>query len=210
MDKKEVKKEESVNYYDLKTEHVDELVAALKEESEPITPAGHKAYKVNSKDQPDPYKIDKLAKIPSWIKACFIKFWVAGAICYFFLFSFVLSSFAQLDKLVFTGVMLGVIFDMVVNPAMLYFESDKKEFHPYILLPFSAKKIWTLLINIPIGILTVWIINLGYSVIIPNNNLIKGVEPISFGLMYLAIDMFFVSIKNLLILVNKKMRENIQ
>ena len=38
-----------------------------------------------------------------------------------------------IDKIVFTGIGLGVIFDLIVNPAMLYFESDKKEFHPYIL-----------------------------------------------------------------------------
>ena len=200
MKKTDLKKEESVNYYDLKTEHVDELVKALNEESTPVTPSLHKQYKQNkAPDQPDPYKIDKLAMIPAWVKASFIKFWVAGAICYFFLFSFLLSSFATLDKIVFTGIALGIIFDLIVNPTMLYFESDKKEYHPYILLPYSAKKVWTLLINIPIGILEVWLINLGYGILIPNISIIKGVEPISFGLMYCLIDMAIVFIKNLFI-----------
>ena len=185
MKKTDLKKEESVKYYDLKTEHVDDLVKALNEESETMTPSTHKQYKMNkAPDQPDPYKIDKLAMIPAWVKAAFIKFWVAGAICYFFLFSFLMNSFATLDKIVFTGIGLGVIFDLIVNPSMLYFESDKKEFHPYILLPYSAKKVWTLLINIPVGVLEVWLINKGYSIIIPNSNIIKGVEPITFGLMF--------------------------
>lgn len=211
MKKTDLKKDESVNYYDLKTEHVDELVKALNEESTPVTPSLHKQYNKNkAPDQPDPYKIDKLAMIPAWVKASFIKFWVAGAICYFFLFSFLLSNMAALDKIVFTGVMIGIIFDLLVNPAMLYFESEKLEYHPYILLPYSAKKIWTLLINIPVGILTVWLINLGYSVLIPNISIIKGVEPITFGLMYLIIDMTFVSIKNLIIKTFLKMKNKIE
>ena len=211
MKKTDLNKEESVKYYDLKTEHVDELVKALKEESPKETPSLHKQYTKNkAPDQPDPYKIDKLAMIPAWVKAAFIKFWVAGAICYFFLFSFLLSSFAALDKIVFTGIILGIIFDLIVNPMMLYFESEKLEYHPYILLPYSAKKLWTLLINVPVGILIVWLINLGYSILIPNIGIINGVEPISFGLMYLIIDMAIVSIRNLIIKTFLKMKNKIE
>ena len=183
----------------------------MKEDSPKETPSLHKQYNKNkAPDQPDPYKIDKLAMIPAWAKAAFIKFWVAGAICYFFLFSFLLSSFATLDKIVFTGIMLVIIFDLIVNPMMLYFESEKLEYHPYILLPYSAKKVWTLLINIPVGILIVWLINVGYSILVPNIGIIKGVEPISFGLMYLIIDMVIVSIKNIIIKTFLKMKNKIE
>ena len=213
--KKEVsKQEEQINYYDLKTEAVQDLVSALNEEVVEETPSVHRKYvKSKKEDQPDPYKIDKLAMIPTWIKASFIKFWVAGAICYFFIWGLGVYLTDILDVLFVTGLFTGVIMDLLVNPAMLYFESDKKEYHKYILVPVPGKKLWSLLINIPVSFLEIGLIFLIYSNInilivnirnLPAGSTPLGVEPLLFGLFYLLIDMAIVSIKNLFVKVYRK------
>ena len=126
--KKEVSnQEENINYYDLKTEAVKDLVSALNEEVQEETPSIHKKYIRNKNEkQPDPYKLDKLALIPTWIKAFFIKFWVAGAICYFFIWGLGVYITDILDTLFVTAIATGIIMDLLVNPAMICFESDKK------------------------------------------------------------------------------------
>ena len=127
MKKEDVSRpEENTNYYDLKTDAVNSLVDALNEEPKEETLSVHKKYiKNKEKDQPNPYKLDKLALIPTWIKAFFIKFWVAGAICYFFIWGLGIYIQATLDMLFVTAFSTGIIVDLLVTPAMLYFESDK-------------------------------------------------------------------------------------
>lgn len=202
--------EDTTNYYDLKTDAVNDLIKALNEEPKEETPSVHKKY-ISNNDKPDPYKIDKLAMIPTWIKAFFIKFWVAGAICYFFLWG--IGNIDILDKLFIAAIATGIIMDLLVNPAMLYFESEKKEYNPYILVPVPAKKIWSLLINIPISFIQIgiifWIYTTINSIIInikhlPSNSVPLTVEPLLFGLFYLIIDMICVVIKNLIIKIYKK------
>lgn len=217
MKKEDVSRpEENTNYYDLKTDAVNSLVDALNEEPKEETISVHKKYIQNKeKEQPNPYKLDKLALIPTWIKAFFIKFWVAGAICYFFIWGLGIYIQATLDMLFVTAFATGIIVDLLVTPAMLYFESDKKEWHPYILVPVPGKKLWSLLINIPVAFLEVGVIFLIYSEInillvdiknLPSGSTPLAVEPLLFGLLYLIIDIIIISIKNLFIKVIKKIK----
>lgn len=211
-----VDKENPVNYYDLKTDAVEDLVSALNEDVVEETPSVHKKYvREKEEGQPDPYKLDKLAMIPTWIKALFVKFWVAGAICYFFIWGLGIQVNSPLDQVFLTGIATGVIVDLFVNTAFLYFESDKKEYHPYILVPVPAKKIWSLLINIPIAILEIYLIMLFYSTVniiikdiknLPEGTTTLNVEPILFGLLFVLVDMIILSIKNVSIRVYKKLK----
>lgn len=213
MNEKDLKgKEEPINNYDLKTSAVEDLLSAFQEEEN--NNSVHKKYTPKKEEQKfNPYKIDKLAKIPTWIKVFFVKFWIAGAICYFCLWGLGAQVYDILDRLVLTAVITGVIVDFMVNPAFLYFESDKKEFHKYMLIPVSAKKLWSLPINIIVSIVEVliifWIyssINILYNNIYnkPDDYIFLGVEPILYGLLFLLIDMGIISIKNLLVKVIKK------
>lgn len=203
-------KEEVVNSYDLKQEAVDELLSAFKEEEEINNSSVHKKY-VPIKDNEynaNPYKIDKLAKIPTWIKVFFIKFWVGGAICYFCLWGLGAQVYDILDRLFVTAIITGVVVDLMVNPAFLYFESDKKEFHKYMLIPVPAKKLWSLPINILVSVIEILIIfgiytsiNILYNSINnkPEDFVFLGVEPLLYGLLFLIIDMLIISIKNLIV-----------
>ncbi|HHX80318.1 MAG TPA: hypothetical protein GX692_04550 [Acholeplasmataceae bacterium] len=197
------------NHYKLKSKAVDELVEALKQEP-------NAEVKTDSPKPPqDPYKIDRLAKIPTFVKALFAKYWVAGAICYFGLWGLGLFL-SDLDAVLFLGLFTGVITDLFVNTAFLYFESDKKEFHKYMMLPVASKKLWTLFVNVIYGILVTIAVAQIYIQIniiaikvkdLPKGTITLGVEPLLYGLFFLLVDMFFISIKNLIVMIIKRRNE---
>lgn len=200
-------KENNVSeYYNLKQKAVDDLVSALQE---PVTPEEPPRNQKN-KEKPaiDPYKIDKLSKIPTWIKAVFVKYWTAGAICFFFFWG--LGYYiTNMENLIFiTSIATGLITDFLVTPAFLYFESDKKEYHRYLLVPVSGKKIWSLFINIPVALIEVYGVVMIYAIInqiyVNSNNLAEGyiflgVEPLLYGVFFVAIDFLLLFFKNMLI-----------
>jgi hypothetical protein len=72
---------------------------------------------------------------------------------------------------------------------------------------FPKRKLWTFFANIVystiILFIVVWIysiINIAYNAIMGTTNQIGlGVEPVFFGLLYMAVDMLFVGMKNLFI-----------
>lgn len=223
--KKKNDKESTIeNYYDLKVDKVDELVAALKgdkhsEEREQIsmkisdcTGEEEKKSKKHEKEF-DPYKVDKLSRVPAWLKAIFIKFWFAGAVCYFIMMGTGLQDF---DAIIVTGVVLGVIVDVLVNPCFGYMQSDRREFDKYIMLPFPFKKYWTFFVNIIYYVAILFLVNYCYlginlmcnAIAGTEMNYYVGVEPLLFGVLTTIVDMFFIGIKDLIVyLVKRKKRD---
>lgn len=217
--KKKQNKETTIgNYYDLKTKEMDDLVAALKGEdvSDRETPSYNIADAVGKdgldpKDknkQFDPYKIDKMSRIPTWVKACFAKFWAAGVVCYLFLWGLqgVITSDTFALALI-DGVMMGVVTDIFVNSAFQHFQSSEREYDAYMMFPFPFKMYWTFFANIAyyvfINILIFVIANLIGNYVYSG----FGLGPILFGLFNLVIDMAFISIKNLIVHLVKKRKQ---
>lgn len=233
--KKKNNKETTIeNYYDLKVDKVDELVEALKngesDDAEPISYnieecIGKEAasqgtkdeYKKKSGKEFNPYKLDKLSRVPTWIKAIFIKWWFAG--CVYYLIGMGLGSIIvnNENRMLLTGVTLGIVVDVLVNPALRYFQSSEKEFDNYIMFPFPFKKYWTFLTNIlyyivvAIGVLYLYV---GLNLIIDairggvSGNINVGVEPLLYGTFCVIVDMAFIGIKDLIVfLVKRKKRK---
>lgn len=231
-DKKKQFKEITIeNYYDLKQESIDDLVAALregedskdKEESKPplttniaeITGEEQTAKAGSKKAEFDPYRRDKLAFLPVWLKAIFIKWWFAGAVCFFIMWGIGLQDE---DAILLVGIVLGIVVDVLVNPIFRMMESDRKEYNAYIMFPFPFKKYWTFFTNIIYYVAVVFVVNFGYLGVNQLVNLIKqtsgiyyvGVEPLLFGTFSLAADMAFIGIKDLIVFLvkrNKKKKE---
>jgi hypothetical protein len=189
------------NYYDLKQEAVNDLVNALNEPNPQET-------KETKKPPMNPYKYDKIARIPTWIKAVFIKFWVAGAICFFFYVGLGYYVDSMENLILITALATGLIMDLLVTPAFLYFESDKKEYHKYLMVPVSAKKIWSLLINIPIAFIEVYGVVMIYAIIneayinshnVEEGYIALGVEPLLYGVFFVIIDLILLFFKNMIV-----------
>lgn len=212
------------NYYDLKKDSIDELVAALKsdtpDESKPITTniaeiTGEEEKLGGSKKSKefDPYKRDKLQFLPTWLKAIAIKWWSAGAICFFILWG---TGLKDLDAILVVGAVWGVVVDLLVNSVFRLMESDKKEYNIYMMFPFPLKAFWTFFTNIIYYIVVALVVNYCYLGVNELINFIKGtsglyyigVEPLLFGVFCTIADMAFIGIKDLIVyLVKRKKRK---
>lgn len=194
------------DFYDLKVDKVDELVAALKGETtsfqEDVNYAMNASMGVydpqnvkrSGKDKEfDPYKNDFLGKIPTWLKAIFIKFWFAGMVCYFTMMGLMLQS--ALDQTVLTGVVLGLVTELFVNSIFRFMESDKREYNAYMMFPFPFKAYWTFFTNILYYVLVGFAVAFIYNSLVANA-IVPGVEPLLFGVITVAVDMLFIGAKD--------------
>lgn len=216
------------NYYDLRADKVDELVAALKgetpEDAEPVpyevdacmgsdaqsAPQPEVEAKGKKKEETfDPYKIDKFSRVPAWLKAFFIKFWFAGAVCYFVNMGLGTYVTAAVDLMVIDGVLLGVLTDCMVNPIFRMLESDKKEYNNFMMFPFPFKKYWTFLTNIIYYVALFFGVMFAYNGLnqlakLINSNWYVAVEPIFFGIIVLIADMALIGVKDLIVYLVKR------
>lgn len=231
--KKKIKETTIQDYYDLKIDKIDELVSALKgEESEEeismniadCTGIENSSSKERYREF-DPYKVDRLSRIPTFIKALFIKWWFAGAVCYFVVMglgSYILGDLtggtpvgANLDLLVLTGLALGLITDVLVNPLFRYMETDRKEYNNYMMFPFPFKAFWTFFTNLIYYIIVMVCVSYCYFGL---NEFIKllingaadsiplGVEPLLFAVIAVLVDMAFIGIKDGVVSLIKRLK----
>ncbi len=186
-----VEKETIENYYDLKTDAVDRLVNAEK-----------KTYKKTKTDPGKEYRSSWIDKIPTWILALFVKFWFAGAVCFFIFWGLGLYISDLLDMIVVLGIVLGMVTDLLVNNVFRFFETYKGQNSKWMMFP--QKKYWTFLTNIPYAMLVLFCVIEIYEAINGIANalggttgiIVLGVEPVMFGLFYMMVDMCFITIKN--------------
>ena len=185
------KKPAAENYYDLKTDAVERLANADK-----------KTYEEAKTDPGRQYRSSAIDRIPSWIKALFIKFWFNGAVCFFIFWGLGLYVKDMLDMIVIMAVVLGVITDVLVNNAFRFFETYKGQNSKWMMFP--QKKYWTFLANIPYAFVVllgvIWIyqfINTAANAINGTvDTIYLGVEPLLFGIFYMAVDMILITMKN--------------
>ncbi len=181
------------NYYELKTDAVNRLVNADKLPRPDVkTDPGREFRSKNFLD-----------KIPGWVKALFIKFWFNGAACFFIFWGLGMFIPDILDMLVVFGVVLGLITDIFVNNIFRFIENYPGENKKWMLIP--KKSNWTVFVNILYSIVVLFCVFYLYNfinyVIIQDmgGDTMLGVEPIAFGLLYLGVDMCFISVKNLVV-----------
>lgn len=180
---------------DLKTDVVEKLVTA--DESN-VPEVGAEEIKK--------YSSGGLAKIPSWIKALFLKFWFDGAMCFFFLWGLgnVLKGW---DIILVLALASGIVTDLLLNNIFRFISPTDHGYDKWMIFP--QKKYWTLFANIAYSSVVVLLVVYTYNGI---NIAINGpdsdkvaiaVEPFLYGLMYLIYDLMFIGFKNLLIKIIK-------
>lgn len=217
------------DFYDLKTKEMDELVAALKgdgktdDSAEPlpsmnIAEVTGEITKDNKKGKKkfDPYKRDKLSRIPYWIRALFIKFWFFGAVCYFALMGLgtlftsedgSIRLLQDVQLYILCGAIMGVFVDCFVNPIFRMMESDEREYDNFMMFPFPFKQFWTFFANIVYYLIVTLCVGCIYWFIDLYIARFTGVEPLLFGVFCLIVDMAFIGVKDLVVfLIRRAMR----
>ena len=188
----------AADYYKLKTDAVDRLVHA--ENAPKVSEAEIKKFTSKGK-----------FSIPGWLKILFIKFWFAGAVCYFFFWG--LGVYIQgADLMAVLAIGLGVVTDVLTNKALRHFEPTEREYDKWMMV--TVRKFWSLFLNVVYAglilfcvIKTYYVINVAIGVSANPDSSEKasmlGVEPILFGLFYLGFDMLFITMKNTMVKIIK-------
>ena len=156
--------------------------------------------------QPDPYKIDRLAKIPPSVKAVFIKWWFAGAVYYFVGMGIqALDTANQFDLILVLGIVLGMVNDLLVNNIFRYMRTDKAIYDPYMMFP--QKKFYTFFCNILYYTLISAAVAYLYNAInlaaqaaglVGEDKVWLTAEPVLYGVFILLLDMALLGIKALI------------
>ena len=195
MAEKKQKKEDrsAASHYNLKTDAVERLV--------------------NAKDAPEvsekeirKYTSRRKFHIPMWLKIVLVKFWFAGAVCYFFLWG--LGIYLQgLDLMVVLAIGLGLVTDLMVNRFLWNFETEKGENDKWMMV--TVRKYWSVFLNVIYSGILLYCVFQTYYVanvfmgVDPNVDSTQaesmlGVEPILFGLLYMGFDILFIFVKRVL------------
>lgn len=173
------KREPSSDYYRLKTQAVDDLVSARKGNVPEVSEAELRRYVRKSR-----------YRIPMWLKVLFVKFWFAGAVCYFCIWGLGLYIGDSLDLLAATSVIMGFVTDILTNNLLRFMEETPGENAKWMVI--GKKRYVSLILNVVYAAVLMFCVAMIYSLIG------TGIEPLFFGLLYLGCDMVFVGIKRFL------------
>ena len=200
LTKPEIEKE--TDYYDLKKDAVRDLVEANEENSPVVSQEELRKYTSGSK-----------FNIPYWVKMLGIKFWFAGAVCFFFIWGLSIYVADVFDLLLITAITMGMVTDLLTNPAIRFFEKVKGENERWIMV--NKKGYFSFILNILYAIVIVFFVYTFYFMINAAfasasgqaDKVILGVEPILFGLFYLGFDLMFIAMKNYIRSIIAKAKE---
>ena len=151
----------------------------------------------------DPYEIDKLSKIKPKYKIGFLKFWAAGAVCFFIAIPLGPYLADVLDLIVALGLVLGIVIEYIVNNVIRWMNNENQPTLSFCL--YEKKNLSSLFINIAYGLAMVFLIYFTYAGLGSLIEIFKldlfsdfdfGVEPVLFGLLFLLYDGIVIYIKN--------------
>lgn len=187
-------KREAKNPYKLNTDAVDRLVNADKKKYPKLT---------IENDPRKKYTNSFIDRIPSWVKALFIKFWFNGAVCFFIFWGLGLFIPNMENMIIVLALAMGAITDILVNGIFRFFATTEGANDKWMMFP--KKKYVNLFLNMIYAFLVLLVVIGVYNVInVALNALLGtelvvylGVEPIMFGLFYMAIDLALIGAKNL-------------
>lgn len=181
----------AAEYYKLHTRAVDDLVNADESNSPQV-----------SAEELAKYSHRRIS-LADWLKVLLIKFWFNGAVCFFFFWG--LGNYLRdlLDQLFVLGIAMGVLTDLMVNNILRFYAKTPGENDRWMMFP--KKGFASFPLNILYAFVVLFFVYTVYNVI--NLVIIRftgaadsvplGVEPILFGLFYLAVDLLFLSLKDL-------------
>ncbi len=178
------------DYYKLNTKAIEDLVTADESNSPEVTPEDLKKYSSPGK-----------FRFPEWAKAVFIKFWFAGAVC-FFVFWGLGTYIAGIDMLFVFGLALGMVTDLLTNNVFRFYEKKPGLNDRWMMCP--KKNFANFFFNIIYAFVLLALVYFLYNIInvaiiaisgADENSVPLGVEPVLFGVFYMGFDMLLLGMK---------------
>lgn len=165
--------------YDLNSEAVDTLANADKEEIPQY-----------SEEELSKYRKKKF-QIPNWLKVIFVKFWFAGAVCFFIIMG--TGGGHWLDMYVALSIVMGMVTDLLTNNVVRFIEPYEGANNKYLLVTHRGMVGFGL--NLMLGFVTMAGVMFCYFLI--NTVISVGVEALLFGLLSMGVEMLLIGIKRL-------------
>ncbi len=185
-------KRAAADYYRLNTQAVDDLVNANEENSPPV-----------SEEELRKYQSGPKFKLSDTLKALLIKFWFAGAVCFFFMWGLGFYLQNQIDQIFLVSVAWGAITDLLTNNVFRFLEKTPGASNRHLMV--TKEGIPGLLLNLLYGFLVMFCVvttyhgvNVALMFITGAEGMVLGVEPILFGLFTTAWDTLFIKMKTTL------------
>lgn len=177
-------------YYKLNTRAVEDLVNADESNSPQVSEEELRAYRSGPR-----------RRIPGWVKILFVKFWFAGATCFFFIWGLGGYLADLMDLLFVTGMALGIVTDLLTNPVLRFVERTPGANARWMMV--SRKGYASFPLNILYAYVVLFLvfmlynaINVAFIQITKRADVIfLGVEPVLFGLFYLGFDLLLIQVK---------------
>ncbi|MBQ6221163.1 MAG: hypothetical protein IJJ44_00930 [Solobacterium sp.] len=191
--KKQIKPEieKEVDYYDLKKGAIQDLVEADESNSPEV-----------SEEELQKYRGRQKFKMAPWLVALLIKFWFAGAVCFFFIWGLGLYLADVLDTLVVTAIAMGMVTDLLTNNILRFFAKTEGENDRWIMvtkrgyISFVLNILYAALVVLCVYSLYAMINSAFAAALNQPDRVVLGVEPILFGLFYLGFDLLFIYFKH--------------
>lgn len=178
------------------------------------------------KESFNPYEVDKLSKIPSWIIILFLKYWAAAAAVFFMIIGGldiglnfseiegesqnVMQAVRITDVLIFAiAFAMTILFTYGIRPIVRLMYNRRNNTFKYNMvngkgfLPLIYNLIYLYIVSF---ILYFIIVLLGSYHLLPNlfGQVNYGLEPFTYGFLFLIVDSLFVLIKNLIINISQR------
>ena len=184
----------------------------------------------------DPYKVDKLSKIPSWLIVLILKYWAAAAAIYFIGMDTFIINWSESDSVklasdvdvmlyeisqamiltILFGLFLAIFSNYIVRPFVRMMYNRRNNTYRYNMINVRGFKsfLLSLLYNMPLSfLLTVIVVWMGYYGLVLDpfgTTGGTGVEPFSYALVYIIVDAFFVLIKDIIVNIYQRAKYNKQ
>ncbi len=172
----------------------------------------------------NPYQVDKLSKIPSWIVIILLKYWAAAAAVLFGVIGIIDFGldFSQMDSnniiaivntheqiIIILALIIAMINNYAVKQVVLMMNNRRNNTFKFNIINSKGLKafllyiIYSLLMSLILFFVTLFLSSKGWVLPILQNEG-AGIEPFTYGLCYIIIDGIFVSIKNLCVMIYQR------
>ena len=184
------KGEKGEDLYRIKTEAVEDLVNANKENTPSYSEEELKKYRSKSRLNINPV-----------FKALFIKFWFSGVVCYFFIWGLGMYIPSNLDLYFVTAIGMGFVKDILENNLYRFVANPEGSNDRWMMFP--KKSYMRLVFNVLYAILVTGCVYFTYQGINfvgtsgNNDRVVFGVEPIFFGIFYMGFELLFLWMKHM-------------
>ena len=184
------KKGNGDDLYSIKSKAVDDLVNATVENTPKYSEEELKKYRAKSK-----------INISPTFKALFVKFWFSGVVCYFFIWGLGMYIPSTLDLFAVTAVGMGFVKDILENNLLRFIANPPSSNDKWMMFPKKSFK--SLVFNVLYALLVTGCVYFTYQGINfvgtmgNNDRVVFGVEPIFFGIFYMAFEMLFLWMKHM-------------